>query len=113
MNHLTWSKTEKLVAKTAFEKAYRKECEAIVQELKGNVASVKEPGDLWHVLDFLTKKRNEIERKYDYRYSVLIFVLATLLKEGWLRETDLKGLNEDKLQTIGFLTNPEKFRDST
>ena len=113
MNHLTWSKTEKLVAKTAFEKAYRKECEATLEKLKGNVASVKEPDDLWQVLDFLRKKLNEIERKYDYRYSVLIFVFATLLKEGWLQETDLKGLNVDKLQKIGFLTNPERFRDST
>ena len=59
---------------------------------------------------FSEEKAAGIEQKYDYRYSVLIFVFATLVKEGWLRETDLKGLSEDKLGKIKFLTNPERFQ---
>jgi len=28
------------------------------------------------------------DEKYDYRYSVLLFVFARLLKEKWLKDTD-------------------------
>jgi hypothetical protein len=38
-----------------------------------------------------------IERKYDYRYSVLPIVFATLLKEGCIRELDLLGLDRQRL----------------
>ena len=36
----------------------------------------------WGVLEFLAAKQREIERKYDYRYSVLTGVFARLLAEG-------------------------------
>jgi len=111
MNHLTWSKTEKAVAKIAFETAYRKECEATIGKLKKRVASAKEPADLWRLQDFLKKELVEIEQKYDYRYSVLIFVFAALVKEGWLKESDLKGLSADKLEKINYLANPVRFQE--
>ncbi len=111
MNHLTWSKTEKAVAKRAFETAYRKECEATIEKLKERVGSAKEPADLWQVRDFLKKKLTKIEHKYDYRYSVLILVFAALVKEGWLQESDLKGFNPDKLEKINYLANPERFQE--
>ena len=40
------------------------------------------------------------EEKYDYRYSVLRFVFARLLQEGWIKPEDLSGISEDKLQEI-------------
>jgi len=63
----------------------------------GDIAS---PEDIWHLHDFLSEKRTEIDEKYDYRYSVLIFVFARLVKEGWLEESDLNGLHEDKVSKI-------------
>jgi hypothetical protein len=42
----------------------------------------------------------EIERKYDYRYSVLPFVFATLLSEGRISENDLRGLDQGKIELI-------------
>jgi hypothetical protein len=100
MQELKWSKTEKVAARRAFDWAYRRECDAIAAKLKAFTATVKEPADIWRIHDFLTEQRRTIDEKYDYRYSVLISVLATLLKEGWLKEADLEGLREDKIEDI-------------
>jgi hypothetical protein len=49
---------------------------------------------------YLTERRREIERKYDYRYSQLDLVFGRLLRERWIDEEDLRGLGEDKLEAI-------------
>jgi hypothetical protein len=49
---------------------------------------------------YLTQRRKEIDRKYDYRYSQLTDVFARLLYENRLSEEDLRGLHEDKLESI-------------
>ncbi len=50
---------------------------------------------------YLTERRKEIDRKYDYRYSQLTQVFGRLLYEKRLREEeDLRGLREDKLKSI-------------
>jgi hypothetical protein len=49
---------------------------------------------------YLTQRRKEIDSKYDYRYSRLTHVFGKLLHEGRLREEDLRGLREDKLNLI-------------
>jgi hypothetical protein len=49
---------------------------------------------------YLTERRKEINRKYDYRYSQLTHVFGKLLYEKRLREDELCGLREDKLNSI-------------
>src|SRR5438876_12427899 len=49
---------------------------------------------------YLTERRKEIDRKYDYRYSQLTHVFGRLLYEGRLGEEELGGLGEDKLKSI-------------
>jgi len=49
---------------------------------------------------YLTQRRKEIDRKYDYRYSQLTQVFGRLLYEDRLREEELCGLGEDKLKRI-------------
>ena len=49
---------------------------------------------------YLTERRKEINRKYDYRYSQLTHVFARLLHEGRVCEEDLSGLGDDKLKSI-------------
>jgi hypothetical protein len=61
------------------------------------------PSDLWLIHDFLTDERKKIDDKYDYRYSVLIFVFARFLKEGRLQESDLDGIEDDKIEKIKYL----------
>lgn len=100
---LKWSKAEKEAARRAFEEAYRKECGAIAAKIKEMAAAASEPEDLWRIHDVLTERRRQTDEKYDYRYSVLLFVFARLLKEGWIMETDLQELADDKIEAIRYL----------
>jgi hypothetical protein len=105
MNELKWSRTEKLAAKRAFETAYSRECEAITAKLREMVASVKGSADIWCIHDYLSEQREKTDYKYDYRYSILIRVFARLMKEGWLTEADLDGLQGDKIDKIKSLAS--------
>ena len=100
-----WSKTEKRISRSAFDKAYERECEDIVKNLNTKVKKIKSPEDLWRVHDFLTDKREDIDEKYDYRYSKLILVFARLIKDGWLDYKDLESLAENKIDPIESLIN--------
>ena len=55
---------------------------------------------MWDLEHYLTGRRKEIGRKYDYRYSQLTHVFGTLLYEGRVQEDELRGLQEDKLSRI-------------
>jgi hypothetical protein len=48
----------------------------------------------------LTERRQEIDKRYDYRYSVLPMLFAQLLRDGRLTEDDLHGLGQEKLDVI-------------
>jgi hypothetical protein len=63
-------------------------------------AKIKQVGDVWDLEYHLTKRRQEINREYDYRYSVLPQVFGLLIRKGRIREEDLQGLGEDKLHHI-------------
>ena len=93
MNHIKWSKSEKKIAKEAFEKAYERECSYLAGRIREKANNIRKSDDIWELHDFLTEKRKEVDEKYDYRYSVLDFVFARLTKEGWL-EYDLNVLLE-------------------
>ncbi len=100
MRELKWSPGEKAVARRAFDGALQRELEAVMREAKERTARIKTPTELWKLEEWLTRRRHEIDRKYDYRYSVLPLVFVVLLREGRLTEGDLDGLGEDKLARI-------------
>jgi hypothetical protein len=100
MNDFKWSKTEKKIARTAFEKAYQRECSDLIEKIRTKAGEITEPDNMWRFHDFLTEKREEIDEKYDYRYSVLILVFARLVNDGWLDFNDLKGLADNKIDRI-------------
>ena len=100
MNDTKWTKKEKFIAHEAFHKAYKKECMSIIENLKNMIDEISCPEDLWKVRDYLSKTLNNIERRYDFRYSVLILVFAQLMKDGWIEENELIGLSEDKISKI-------------
>jgi hypothetical protein len=100
IRNLKWSGGEKAVARRAFEHALGQQLEAVVREAKNRAARIKEPSELWDLEKFLSQRRQEIDRKYDYRYSVLPLVFANLLREGRLSEEDLRGLSQDKRDYI-------------
>lgn len=101
MHELKWSHAEKLVARRAFDMALGKELEALIREAKGRAARIEEPPELWALESWLTERRREIDRGYDYRYSILPLVFAQLLRDGRLTEDDLHGLDGEKLDLIG------------
>jgi hypothetical protein len=74
--------------------------QAVILEAKSKAAKIQEPSGLWELEQHLTQRRREIDRMYDYRYSVLPLVLANLLSSGRLVEEELYGLSEDKLSWI-------------
>jgi photoprotection regulator FRP-like protein len=100
MRDLHWSRKEKEIAHKAFQQALDSEFETIAQKVKKMAEKIELPDGLWDLEEFLTKSRQGIGRKYDYRYSVLPMVFGILIREGRLREDDLQGLGEDKLHYI-------------
>ena len=99
-NEPIWSKSEKVLAHTAFEAALGRELHEVIQEAKKMASQIKRSSDLWDLEHYLTQRRKEIDRKYDYRYSQLSDVFGRLLYEKRLREEELYGLREDKLKLI-------------
>ncbi len=100
MRDLKWSPSEKLIARRAFDKALKTELQEIVGEAKEMAAAVHEVSQLWSFENWLTQRRLEIERKYDFRYSVLPLVFAALVNEGRISEKDLHGLELEKIELI-------------
>jgi hypothetical protein len=107
MRDLKWSPGEKVVARNAFDQALQLELKEIMAETKEDGREDRRgirpvgPGTRW-----LTQRRLAIDCKYDFRYSVLPFVLATLLKEGRVGEDDLHGLSAEKFEVIRRVASP-------
>jgi hypothetical protein len=99
-NDPIWSRSEKAIARTAFDAALGRELHEVIQEAKKMASQIQQSSDLWDLEHYLTERRKNINRKYDYRYSQLTHVFGRLLYEKRLREEELRGLREDKLNSI-------------
>lgn len=64
------------------------------------MAALEPPEEMWSLGTWLTRKRRELDEKYDYRYSQLTVVFAQLVREGRVIEDELRGLRDDKLEEI-------------
>jgi hypothetical protein len=104
-NEATWSKSEKAIARTAFDAALKRELQDVMRKTKQMANQIKEPADVWDLEHYLTERRKEVDRKYDYRYSQLTQVFGRLLHEKRLSEEELGGLREDKLKAIRSFAN--------
>ncbi|MBW4614896.1 MAG: hypothetical protein KME21_16800 [Desmonostoc vinosum HA7617-LM4] len=98
-----WSSKEKKIAQEAFNKAYKREVDALIKVIRHQASEIVELEDMWRLHDFLSARRHELDGKYDYRYSALIFVFSKLVKDGWLHLDELEGLDKDKLAKISVL----------
>ena len=74
------------------------------REAKERAARIREASELWELERWLGEQRRRIDRTFDYRYSVLPQVFASLLRSGRLTEDDLLGLAPDKLDAIRHMT---------
>ena len=99
-NEASWSRSEKIIARKAFDAALKRELHEVMQETKQRASQIKEQSDLWDLEHYLTQRRKEIDRKYEYRYSRLTQVFGRLLDEKRISEQELRGLREDKMKPI-------------
>ena len=99
-NEPNWSRSEKALARTAFDAALGRELHEVIQETKRMASQIQQSSDLWDLEHYLTQRRKEIDRKYDYRYSQLTQVFGRLLYERRITEEDLRGIGEDKMKPI-------------
>jgi len=100
MGDLHWSNAEKQAARKAFDAAFERECRAIRAKVVQMLGAKDDVKQIWRLHDYLSEERRQVDRKYDYRYSKLDMVFGVLLREGWLKEAELSGLGQDKLQSI-------------
>lgn len=100
MHDMKWSDREKKLSRRVFEAALQRELAEIVAEFKAKAEAVTTAEQMWPLEDYLRRKAREIDEKYDYRYSRLLFVFGRLLREQRIEEEDLAGLSEDKLDDI-------------
>ena len=105
MDEFTWSRSEKAAAKRAFDLAADRECRAIRREAQAMLEGATDDQVVWRLHDYLSGKRREFGRKYDYRYSVLVRVFGRLIAEGWLTMDELSGLREEKLEAVRRLSS--------
>lgn len=97
---LKWSPSEKKVARRAFDAALETALANAMAEFKRKASAVTLPSEMWEIEDYLRRQRREIDETFDYRYSQLPLVFARLIRQGYLDESLLAGLSQDKLEII-------------
>jgi hypothetical protein len=89
-----WSRSERAIARTAFDAALGRELHNVIQEAKRMANEIQKSSDLWDLEHHRTPRRKEIEHKYDFRSSRLTQLFGRFLHERRLRlsEQELRGL---------------------
>lgn len=100
IKYVHWTPAEKKTARRAFDEALGRNLSAIIAEAKRRMVNVADPSDLWELEAYLTESRKTVDRVYQYRYSDLLRVFSILMRDGWLKEADLVGLQPDKIADI-------------
>lgn len=97
---VSWSASEKKIARKAYDAAFERQCRAVTAEAKRMLENVSEPAEIWRVHDYLTERRRDVSRVYHFSYSDLDIVFSRLMSDGWLTEADLAGLRPEKIANI-------------
>lgn len=95
-----WSGAEKKIARRIYDAALERDLARVMQTFKSMAAAATTPGDMWETEDFLSQSRKSIDRTYQYAYSRLVLLFASLLREGTISKEELAGLSDDKIATI-------------
>jgi hypothetical protein len=78
-NEPIWSRSEKTIARKAFDAALSRELHEVIQEAKKMAGQIQQSSGLWDLEHYLTERRKDIDGKYDYRPSRLTEVFGRLL----------------------------------
>ncbi len=95
-----WPRTERNIARKVFDAALKRELQEVMREAKHMAKKIKEPADVWELERYLTQRRKDIDRRYEFRSSRLTHVLGILLCEGRMAEEELRGLADDTVKAI-------------
>jgi hypothetical protein len=99
-HELRWTAAEKKAARRAFDKASERHCGAITAEVQRMLENATALADIWRVQEYIYEQRRTVDRIYRYSYSGLILVFSILMRDGRLTETDLVGLQQEKIVRI-------------
>jgi Photoprotection regulator fluorescence recovery protein len=99
-DEVRWTAAEKRVARKAFDQARERHLSAITAEGKRMMANVADPTDLWQLEAYLSESRKTVDRIYQFRYSDLLQVFSVHMRDDWLKEADLVGLQPEKIADI-------------
>ncbi len=100
MFDLNWTASEKKIARHAFQTALDRELAALIEESKKRMNQVSRPEELWDFEQWLSERRKEIDKTYDFRYSILPVVFAKLLHRRTLSDVELTGLSAEKIELV-------------
>lgn len=68
-NEPIWSRSERAIARRIFDAALKRELQDVLQETKRNANQMTKPANVWELERYLTERRKDIDRKYDFRAS--------------------------------------------
>lgn len=95
-----WTATEQEVAERAFEQAYGRAITQLIATLQTRASGLSTPESIWQLHDFLSIERHTIEGRFAFQLEGILFVFASLVKEGLLQLDELSGLEADKLAKV-------------
>ena len=95
-----WSEAEQAIAKQAFDRAYGRAIEQLIQTVQNRSSALSSAEAVWELHDFLSIERHTVEGRFDFRLEGILFVFASLVKDDLLQLDELQGLTADKLAKI-------------
>jgi hypothetical protein len=95
-----WTATEQAIAERAFEQAHGRAIDQLIVTLRTRANALNSPESIWQFHDFLSIERHTIEGRFAFRLDGILFVFASLVKEGLLQLDELRGLDADKLAKV-------------
>jgi hypothetical protein len=99
-----WSASEETIARQAFERAYERALDGLIEHLRERLPKLDGAESLWELHDFLSIQRHALEGRFDFREPGLLFVFAGLLKDRLISLEELQGLEAIKLAKITAMT---------
>jgi hypothetical protein len=95
-----WTDQEQEVARAAFAVAYDRAIDGVITAVRQQVDGLQSVDSLWQLHDFLSIQRHVIEGRFDFRLDGILFVFASLVKDGLLQFDELQGLDAEKMGKI-------------
>lgn len=95
-----WSEKEQVLARAAFEQAYVRAITRLIATVQARAGTLNSADAVWQLHDFLSIERHTIEGRFAFQLDGILFVFASLVKEGLLQLDELTGLDDQKLAKI-------------